>query len=84
MRYLPLVDDDRSAMLGVIGAGSIEELFRDVPEAARLKDVIQGLPNHASERAVERQLAVQFRQCRQGGRRVIGVCRVEERKLVGR
>ena len=36
MRYLPLSDADRSAMLGVIGAGSIDDLFRDVPEAARL------------------------------------------------
>jgi glycine dehydrogenase subunit 1 len=56
MRYLPLSDADRSAMLEVIGAGSIDELFRDVPEAARLKDGIQGLPNHASELSVERQL----------------------------
>jgi glycine dehydrogenase subunit 1 len=56
MRYLPLSDADRSAMLDVIGAGSIDELFRDVPEAARLKDGIQGLPNHASELSVERQL----------------------------
>ena len=56
MRYLPLSDADRSAMLEVIGAGSIDELFRDVPEAARLRDGIQGLPNHASELSVERQL----------------------------
>ena len=54
MRYLPLSDADRSQMLGVIGAGSVDELFRDVPVAARLKDHIQGLPNHASELAVER------------------------------
>src|SRR5687768_6513770 len=58
MRYLPLSDADRSAMLDVIGAGSIDELFRDVPEAARLEDGIQGLPNHASELSVERQLTV--------------------------
>ena len=32
MRYLPLSPADRSQMLGVIGAGSIDELFRDVPE----------------------------------------------------
>ena len=32
MRYLPLSDADRSEMLKVIGAGSIDELFRDVPE----------------------------------------------------
>jgi glycine dehydrogenase subunit 1 len=62
MRYLPLSDADRSQMLGVIGAGSVDELFRDVPEAARLKDGIQGLPNHASELAVERQLTALARK----------------------
>jgi glycine dehydrogenase subunit 1 len=54
MRYLPLTDADRSEMLRVIGAGSIDELFRDVPEAARLKGPIRALPMHASEMAVER------------------------------
>ena len=37
MRYLPLADADRGARCSAsIGAGSIDELFRDVPEAARL------------------------------------------------
>ncbi len=36
MRYLPLTQPDRDAMLAVIGAGSIDDLFVDVPEAARL------------------------------------------------
>ncbi len=62
MRYLPLSDADRGAMLDVIGAGSIDELFRDVPEAARLKDGIQGRPNHASELSVERQLTAMARK----------------------
>ena len=48
MRYLPLTDADRSEMLQVIGAGSIDELFRDVPEEARLNGPIDGLPMHAS------------------------------------
>src|SRR6476620_10715900 len=52
MRYLPLSDPDRSEMLRVIGAGSIDELFRDVPDEARLKGPIEGLPMHASEMAV--------------------------------
>ena len=56
MRYLPLSDADRSAMLETIGAGSVEELFRDVPEKARLSGPIEGLPLHASEMAVERQM----------------------------
>ena len=62
MRYLPLSDADRSDMLGAIGASSIDELFRDVPEAARLKDGIAGLPNHASELSVERQLTAMARK----------------------
>ncbi|KPF91015.1 glycine dehydrogenase [Novosphingobium sp. AAP83] len=57
MRYLPLTDADRSAMLAVIGAGSIDELFADVPEQARLTAPIAGLPNHASEMTVERHMA---------------------------
>jgi glycine dehydrogenase subunit 1 len=57
MRYLPLTDADRSAMLDVIGVSSIEDLFADVPEAARLAGPIAGLPNHASEMAVERHMA---------------------------
>jgi glycine dehydrogenase subunit 1 len=56
MRYLPLSDADRAVMLEKIGAGSIDELFRDVPEEARLKGPIDGLPMHASEMAVERDM----------------------------
>ena len=57
MRYLPLTDFDRQAMLATIGATSIDDLFVDVPEAARLAGPIAGLPNHASELAVERHMA---------------------------
>jgi glycine dehydrogenase subunit 1 len=56
MRYLPLSDADRQQMLSVIGASSIDDLFVDVPEAARLDGKIEGLADHASELAVERQL----------------------------
>ncbi len=56
MRYLPLSDADRSEMLKVIGAGSVDELFSDVPQDARLDGPIHGLPMHASEMSVERQL----------------------------
>ena len=62
MRYLPLSDADRSEMLRVIGAGSIDELFRDVPVEARLTGTIDGLPNHASELSVERELTALSRQ----------------------
>src|SRR3712207_3842511 len=62
MRYLPLAEADRQAMLRSMGADSIEDLFVDVPEAARLNRKIEGLADHASELAVERQLGALARQ----------------------
>jgi glycine dehydrogenase subunit 1 len=62
MRYLPLTDEDRGAMLTAIGAGSIDDLFVDVPGAARLASKIGGLPDHASELSVERQLGAMARK----------------------
>ncbi len=55
MRYLPLTDGDRAAMLEMIGAASVDELFRDVPPEARLNAPLD-LPPHVSEMAVERAL----------------------------
>jgi glycine dehydrogenase subunit 1 len=56
MRYLPLNQQDRSAMLATIGAASIDDLFIDIPEEARLNGPIHGLPMHAPEMAVERHM----------------------------
>ena len=56
MRYLPLTDADRSAMLARIGAPDIDALFADVPAEARLSGPIAGLPLHRSEMAVERHM----------------------------
>ena len=56
MRYLPLTQPDREAMLSVVGAESIDALFVDVPDHARLPGPVPGLPNHASELAVERHM----------------------------
>jgi len=61
MRYLPLTEADRRDMLTAIGASSldargIDDLFRDVPAAARLDDLLD-LPRHAGEIEVERQIA---------------------------
>ncbi len=53
MRYLPLTPNDRQDMLTTIGASSIDELFVDVPEDARLDGPIRDLPMHAGEMAVE-------------------------------
>lgn len=57
MRYLPLSDADRRDMLAVIGADSVDALFRDVPAAARQSGPLPGLPNHQGELAVERALS---------------------------
>ncbi len=57
MRYLPLTKADRAAMLSVIGASSVDDLFADVPASAVLSGPIAGLPPHASEMAVERHMA---------------------------
>jgi glycine dehydrogenase subunit 1 len=62
MRYLPLAEADRQAMLRTIGSESVEDLFVDVPEAARLTGKIEGLADHASELAVERQLGALARR----------------------
>ena len=56
MRYLPLTRDDRTEMLARIGARSVDDLFRDVPQSARRSSVIEGLPSHLGELEVERQL----------------------------
>ncbi len=53
MRYLPLTPNDRQDMLATIGASSIDDLFVDVPEDARLEGPIRDLPMHAGEMAVE-------------------------------
>ena len=55
MRYLPHTDSDRKAMLDAIGVASIDELFTDVPEAARLDGLID-LPKKQGELQVERAL----------------------------
>jgi glycine dehydrogenase subunit 1 len=55
MRYLPLTPADRAEMLATIGVGSVDELFSDVPDAARRRDLFD-LPLHAGELEVEREL----------------------------
>ncbi|HET9628447.1 MAG TPA: aminomethyl-transferring glycine dehydrogenase subunit GcvPA [Novosphingobium sp.] len=44
-------------MLRTIGAGSVDELFVDVPPEAQFDRPIADLPGHASEMAVERHMA---------------------------
>ena len=61
MRYLPLTDDDRREMLGAIGAGSIDDLFEDVPPAARLAQALD-LPPHLGEMQVEQKMSALARK----------------------
>jgi glycine dehydrogenase subunit 1 len=56
MRYLPLSDADRSAMLAKIGVKGIDDLFADVPKSVRLQQA-PDLPRAAGEIEVERTLA---------------------------
>ena len=56
MRYLPLNDADRRAMLDAIGVGAIDELFADVP--ANALNAPFDLPDAQGELAVERALGV--------------------------
>jgi glycine dehydrogenase subunit 1 len=64
VRYLPLTDQDRTAMLATIGAPSIDALFADVPEGARLDGPIRGLPMHSPEMHVEAHFSTLARKNR--------------------
>jgi glycine dehydrogenase subunit 1 len=55
MRYLPLTDADRKAMLAKIGAAGIDALFADIPESKRLNGRL-ALPRGKGELEVERTL----------------------------
>jgi len=55
MRYLPLTDADRGAMLRRVGVGSIDELFAEVPATARLDGLVD-LPRAQGELEVERAI----------------------------
>ncbi|NHK26686.1 aminomethyl-transferring glycine dehydrogenase subunit GcvPA [Parvularcula flava] len=65
MRYLPLDTEDRRAMLDVVGAKAIDELFADVPADALNPPL--DLPDHAGEFAVERQMAAMAGKNRAAG-----------------
>jgi glycine cleavage system P protein (glycine dehydrogenase) subunit 1 len=56
MRYLPLTDADRRAMLDAMGAASVDELYRDVPHEAWLDRPLD-LPLAMGEIEVEREFA---------------------------
>lgn len=55
MRYLPLSDAERGEMMSAVGVSSMDEIFSEVPESARL-DRLVDLPRAKSELEVERAL----------------------------
>lgn len=61
MRYLPQTKDSRDAMLKAVGVGSVDDLYRDVPESAFVKGGVD-LPAHMGELAVERALGAMAEQ----------------------
>ncbi len=54
MRYIPLTDDDRRAMLETIGVESVDDLFQDVPAAFRYPEL--QLPKPMTEMEIMREL----------------------------
>jgi glycine cleavage system P protein (glycine dehydrogenase) subunit 1 len=56
MRYLPLTASDRAEMLAAVAADSIDALFADVPETARLSGPVD-LPRAMGEIEVERLMS---------------------------
>ncbi|HBK91883.1 MAG TPA: aminomethyl-transferring glycine dehydrogenase subunit GcvPA [Parvularcula sp.] len=65
MRYLPLSDADRRQMLAVIGAKSVDDLYRDVPASALNAKI--DLPAHKGELEVERLLGAMAAKNRAAG-----------------
>ena len=65
MRYLPLDKADRKAMLDVIGADKIDDLFTDVPPDALNAKI--DLPDHLGELGVERALGAMAAKNRAAG-----------------
>ncbi|MGH1404902.1 MAG: aminomethyl-transferring glycine dehydrogenase subunit GcvPA [Alphaproteobacteria bacterium] len=55
MRYLPQTENARALMLKAVGAQSIDDLYADIPVAARLENMVD-LPLHQGELQVERDL----------------------------
>lgn len=55
MRYLPQTQNSREAMLEKCGYKNVDELYRDVPQKAFVKGVVD-LPMHQGELEVERYM----------------------------
>ena len=55
-RYTSVTGQDLEAMLGAIGAGSLDDLFADIPDSVRLGRAID-LPEGRSEQDVNDHLS---------------------------
>jgi len=64
--FLPLTDADRAEMLRAIGVGSVEELFRDVPEAVRLRRELDLEPPLSEQEVFEHVAALAERNTHAG------------------
>lgn len=56
MPFIPHTDEDVKEMLATIGAGSIEELFDEIPESLRCGD-LKGVPEGMNEMEVSRMMS---------------------------
>lgn len=61
MRYIPNTEQDRRQMLDAMGVASVEELFRDIPDALRLKRPLKIPPALAEAELVKRLRALAAR-----------------------
>src|SRR3954469_25421549 len=52
-RYTGVTDEDLTAMLGAIGADSLEDLFADIPESVRLGRDIDLAPGRSAQEVYE-------------------------------
>ena len=66
MRYLPLNNNDREAMLDVVGVETIDDLFVDVPKSAIIDGLID-VPTHMTEAEVEAYLTGMAAKSRAAG-----------------
>src|SRR5215207_1924844 len=67
-RYTGVTDEDLREMLDVIGVGSLEDLFADIPESLRLGRELD-LPQGQSEQEVYEHLAALAARNRHSGGR---------------
>ncbi|MBO6825431.1 MAG: aminomethyl-transferring glycine dehydrogenase subunit GcvPA [Sneathiella sp.] len=56
MRYMPHTEQQRQEMLQKVGVSSVDDLFVDIPESARVQGLLD-LPNHMTEMEVDARMS---------------------------